>query len=499
MKKASLLILAALACMGAGALDVDKSELRTDPSIRIRFENFEGPPSKIETVDEIRGIGAALGRSPGERSYFGRYRVIRVLGSKTAPGLDADIFVLEKDAAVDHIRNLRLIIEGYLTAAFGYSGKDASTLAEFVTVYNAVYRKNLDYFGSRYRQDVMAHLDAFSAGLARSYREWPGMTRMLIPLREGASGAVETRTISDQAVLGDLRTREDKAVELRKEMVDIKEREIARDEERTAAARESVRKEAASAAEETGKLEREQAEVRAKREALSPEDRSPEAQAERRTLDEKERELAQRKAGLEEDKRDIAAREAEIAAAETRIRETREEVRRERKDIAADQREILSREPDRAAAGIPFIKTASGGGGRLVMIHPRTGEELPDYPQAPVTRRSYRSFGGGIAVILARGGGGRVAILDAGSLAEKVSAREEAYPGSVLEVGGGWLFAVLRDSGVWRLGKYDSALSLLALSRVAVNPETFLLFTDSAVFVEDGDGRVRPLSPATLD
>jgi hypothetical protein len=500
MKQVSVLILAVFACASAFSLDVDRDELRVDPSIRIQFENYDGPPDKVETADQIRGIGEALGgiSGPGSRGSSERYMIIRAVDPKTPRGLDADIFVLGRSAVVDHIRNLRFIVAGYLAAAFGYSPKDSSTLAEFITVYNAVYRGNLDYFASRFKPLVMSHLEKDKAGLALSYRQWPGATQMLIPLSaavRGAPGAIDTGVISDRNVVSDLRTRDDRAVELRKDMVDIKERIVAGEEERVEAEKKVLQARSTAVAAEEKRLEKELAEVREKRESLPPES----AAGEIKTLEDKERDITGRQAEIAGEKQDLERKASEIAAAETKIQETKDDIRQERRDIAGDQQEILSREPDRPAAGIPFITAEAGTAGRLVLVDPRTGAVLPGSPQPPVTVRAYERFGRGIAVILSRSGGGRLAVLEPAGLAESAAAREEVYPRSALRTSGGALFVVIRDSGVWRLGKYDAALTLIAKSRMEVNPDTFLVFSESVVFAEGADGGVKPLSPRTLE
>ena len=71
---------------------------------------------------------------------------------------EADILFIGKDATVDHIKNLRRIISAYLSSAYGYSEKDADTLAVFITVYNAVYRGQYDVYNSKYKAVVVKNL-----------------------------------------------------------------------------------------------------------------------------------------------------------------------------------------------------------------------------------------------------------------------------------------------------------------------------------------------------
>ncbi len=121
----------------------------------VEFINYEGPYSRIETRAQIRNIGYSLGQvikdGTARTGASGRYFVIHSVSEQDGFKLDADIFGLGPDVGVDHIRNLRLIIQGYLEAAYEYTERDAALIAEYVTIYNAVYRGDIGYFGSRYK------------------------------------------------------------------------------------------------------------------------------------------------------------------------------------------------------------------------------------------------------------------------------------------------------------------------------------------------------------
>ena len=121
------------------ALDVDTEELSYGLKTKIEFLNYQGPHSKIETRQQIMGIGGELGSGfsgiPASRNYHNRYRIIHAIDPSALTGFDADIFIIEKDAEVDHINNVRLILAGYLMKMYGYSAEDAATLAEFITYY----------------------------------------------------------------------------------------------------------------------------------------------------------------------------------------------------------------------------------------------------------------------------------------------------------------------------------------------------------------------------
>ena len=142
MKKAMVSILVFLSVMGLFAQDVAEQELRSVDR-EIVFVNYEGPYDRIDTADEIKGLGRYLanGIDQGNEkaSFLLKYSVIRAIDPGETGKFDADIFSIDRDAKVDHIDNVRRILAGYLEGVFDYSTEDARTLARFTTIYNAVY------------------------------------------------------------------------------------------------------------------------------------------------------------------------------------------------------------------------------------------------------------------------------------------------------------------------------------------------------------------------
>lgn len=238
MKKffTAFLAMAAFLLLPATAIDVNEKELKSaGDDGTIVFENYAGPHAVIETVAEINSIGLGLGNrlknngieKNGEVGKSEKYSVIHAIDS-TSGKLDADIIIINSNATVDHIRNLRRIIASYLSSAYGYNEKDAATVATFVTVYNAVYRNNIDAFKGKYKDIVVNNLDSKKCGLSIKWNEWPGNSQIVIPLGEyidGGLSSVETSVISDNKVVQSMKEEDDRGIDERKNMVDIKERE----------------------------------------------------------------------------------------------------------------------------------------------------------------------------------------------------------------------------------------------------------------------------------
>jgi hypothetical protein len=129
---------------------LDQGELERNQA-PVRFFNYEGPTAVFNTREQIRQIGVGLGSAvrTGRAGASNRYFVIHSVSAPDGNKLDADIFGLGADAGVDHIRNVRTMLQGYLQTAYNYSAADALLLAQYITVYNAVYRGNWDYFAGR--------------------------------------------------------------------------------------------------------------------------------------------------------------------------------------------------------------------------------------------------------------------------------------------------------------------------------------------------------------
>ena len=229
----SLLVLSV--SMGAGAIEVNRNEIQSaGNSNEVVFRNYSGPHSVINTIEQIREIGSSLGvqvsANPDRAGTIGasnRYAVIHAIDPNEKEKFDADIFIIGRNATVDHITNLRRIISAYLSSAYGYSVKDADTIATFATVYNAVYRGNLDYFKTRYKDVVIKNLSSSIVGLSTNYEDWPGRTQIVIPLSDlsGGLSTIDTSAISDKEVIKSMQGEDDKGIDARKDMVDLKERE----------------------------------------------------------------------------------------------------------------------------------------------------------------------------------------------------------------------------------------------------------------------------------
>ena len=233
-KRLCALIATAAIAFSAFAVNVDEAELQVSGSVDLQFENYGGPHAHIDTAEAIVNIGTGLGRHVALdvdlTEYYeprAKYSLIHVVDPSVKDGRDADILVLNENAGVDHIKNLRRIVTGFLQAAYDYNRQDAETLSIFITVYNAVYRNQISVFQERYKPAVLSYLDADKVGLSTNWEDWAGKTQLVIPLNSMQAGlsVVDTTTITDEKVIDAMRQEDDKSIEARENMTELKERE----------------------------------------------------------------------------------------------------------------------------------------------------------------------------------------------------------------------------------------------------------------------------------
>jgi len=489
----------------------DELERRQAP---IDFVNFEGPIVRNETVEQIRQIGVGLGQAiaggQAQAGTQGWYFVIRSVSPEDGDRLDADIFGIGSGAAVDHIRNVRLIVQGYLQAAHGYSAADAALLAFFITVYNAVNRGDWDFVSERYKAPVLGHLTPANAGISTRWDEWAGRTRMLIPLtgRDGLS-AVDTGAISDQRVIDELRREDDMGLDERRDLVDLIEREAEEAERRADEMRDAAEEERRALEEERERLEEErrQREEDLAAGAITPEDAArAEEDAARR-----EQELADREAEL--------ARQQEEADREREFAEERFDDAQDQRDrIAEDQQVIINQgQPDQPARGLISVAIEREGAafGRLVSIDIDTRQQRNSLLET-VHGRTLTFIGGRlIAVAGERVGQGAVRLIEvnADTLQMVSQGADDIHPGSLIWLNGEYLFAIIADyenaayaneNGEYEiraplhLGRFGADLALQARSEVALHPNATVSIQQGVLLTQREDGSVVLLDPASL-
>ncbi|MCR5217777.1 P83/100 family protein [Treponema sp.] len=539
MKKILLAFAAALAC-SAFALEVNEEELQSAGSEDvIRFENYTGPHSVVESASTISAIGTGLGKQVASavdsNATFGKnqkYTVIHAVDPDTKEKLDADIIIINSNASVDHIKNLRRIIASYLESAYGYSRQDAATVATFVTVYNAVYRGKLDVFQSKYKENVTKNLSAEKCGLSTKYSDWPGNSQIVIPLYDvnGGLSTVDTSVISDKSVVQSMQEEDNRGVDERKNMVDIKEREAEAAEEKAQVSSKKAQEEEKKLAEQKEKEKK--AQDKADQKQKVADEKKAQAQSDpsdsqaQKEAEEAQKEADQAQAEADEEAQNTqeqqeAADEArEEAEADQAFADKKaDEAQEERQEIAQDQQELIQEAIKEAANPniVVGLKITDEGQqlSKMVRVDGNDGSTLKESPVTVIRGRTILPVEGAViedapegldlSLVYAaicgentKNGAVKLCLLDAFKMEIQKESNETVSPDSVLVNNGSDYYCIIDDSGKYYLGKFDKNLKLLLKSQIEVNPATPVTVTSQGIIVTNAKGNISLLKLADL-
>lgn len=541
----------ALLAQDSGDLSVSSSELESASGADLVFVNYEGPQSRIETAAEITAIGTGLGSSmpkdatvqDARRGDLARYAVIRAVDPSVKTGLEADIIVIGPDAQVDHVKNLRRIIAGYLVAAWGYSAKDAATLAVYVTVYNAVHRGDLGYFSGRYKPVVTRELSAANAGLSLRYDEWAGKSRIVIPLARGAKpgalGAIDTGAVSDKATTDSLRAQPDAGLGDRQSMTELKDREaeqraaaLAADQAAIAADEAALAAQKAAIADQQAALDKARAEeAQAAAQGAEPGTAAPAAgggtaaatgeqgagattpagqagAAQTASIADQEAALkaAQEKAAADEAA--LAAKKAAADADAAALAAKKDEVAADRATIAADQQATIAADVAAKAAGeangifLYQLVDASGPYARVVFVDATTGRLIRASTVNTIRPRAVVDSGDSLVAVAGKEGGSgavRLVRLAKRDLAQTAEGATDLFADSALWQIGSSFYAIAKGKdGKYYLACFGADLVETARSTQAVNPYTALVQGKDGLIVQGAGGGFLVVSPDKL-
>lgn len=525
MKRFVLFSMLFLVFFSLNALEVNQPELESVGKDTIEFINYTGPHSVINTKDEIAGIGSSLGEkvAPNVANKYetgdnNKYYVIHAVDSSVTTGLDADILILGKNANVDHIKNLRSIISSYLVSAYGYSKADADTLAVFITVYNAVYRNDLDTYKSKYKEVVTKNLTKENCGISVNYKDWAGKTQLVIPLLnpvDGGLSTIDTTIISDSTVIESMQEEDERGVDERKNLVDIKEREadVAQEEAKEA------QKEATVAKQEVTKAKEELKQVEEEKKAVEKELEEAKEELAENPTDKKAQEAvkeAEKKVEEVEEKVEeaVAKVEEKVEEAEKKAEEAKEaqsfadkkltEAQTERSEIATDQQKNIADAKAEAKMVTTYglqLVDSSNLLSKLVFVDVETGKIVKSSPVQVIRNRSIVSTGNGFAAIAGDTGENqaiRLVILDSENLEIVSQTEEDVAPNAVLVSADNYLYTVVKSTSGFVVAKYSNDLRLQAKSTLKVMETTPITVTDKGIVVTDSYGAVKLLSKSDL-
>jgi len=514
MKKNFLQILVfvlVLSILPLFALEVDRNELESVGSDTVVFINYTGPQNVVQTKSQIAEIGASMGRSvatdPSKAGNFGnsgKYQVIHAVDSTQKDKLDADILVIGPNATVDHIKNLRTIISSYLVSAYDYSQKDADTLAVFITVYNAVYRGNLNAYSQKYNTVVMNNLTAEKAGLSVNYEEWPGKSQIVIPLAKigGGLSTIDTSVISDDKVVESMQEDDDKGIDERKNLVDIKEREADKATEKAQVAQKK-------ATEEQKKLEEEKKELDNKKQEVAKAEKkvkeNPKDEEAKKELDNAQQAVKKQEEVVEKQEEVTKKAQEEATEQQAIADKKRTEAQEDRKEIAKDQKSVIEEKAKNDA-----VKNTAYGLklsedkemlSTLVKMDADTGRIIKESPVTVIRNRIVYPEGENFVAIAGKTGGNatvKLVTLDGTNMEIIGESAQTIAEDSAIVTHNNYYYAVIADGEKYTLGKFKQDLTLEYSSRMTVDPSTPIMVTDKGVVVTASKGNLILLNAKDL-
>ena len=549
MKKYIVVISILFSLSALFAINVNEKEVQSTSDDTVDFINYTGKHDEVDTVEAIRGIGRGLAGAvtSGRQGTQDRYIVIHAVDSTTKAGLDADILILGAKVRVDHIDNLRLIIEGYLSSAYNYSKKDAKTLAHFITIYNAVYRGRMDMFNKKYKSFVLQNLNPNKVGLSTTYNEWPGNTQIVIPLGDsqyaGTISSVDTGAISDKEVVKKMKEQDDKDIDARKDMVALKEKEAeearkrAEEERRKQLEKEKEAKDAKKEAEDAKKKEsekdkdlkkKERDAEKAKKEAEDAKKKGDKDQAEKERLAKEAKEAAEKarkeKEALEAErlKKEQEAKEKEEEANKAKENAEKEEefaqqkeddAQDDRKDIAKDTQKIIEdKKAEKKAETDALIASANRGyalkvvdedtlSSSIVMLDLRNARSIKTSALDTIKGRKIYKAGDYIMAIAGSSTGNSVislVLIDMRTLEVAKQGDDVISEQSMLVQDGDSYYAIVSNGGKFYVGRFNEELMRQSLSSVSVLPYSPILVSEEGILVQDESKNIHLLDKKDL-
>ncbi len=534
---------------GSG-LEVDIGEIRTKPVRFINKQKFANKDS-IRDIDYIGKILSIKAKEDIYARYYLKYSIIRAFSAEEPEKFSADIFSIDKDAKVGHISIVRRIIASYLMNRYNYSGSDASAISLFLTYYNAIYRGNVDYYSSRYKSVVMKYINSKNAGISLKYWEWPGATRILIPLTEqsqkGKLDSVDPDIISDRKTIEEVRKDEDN-IPARKDMADIKEKKIEKDKKDLENDKGTLGTEREKLEQEKRPLEQKKEDIKQKEEELKKEKEEAKKITDTQKREEKEKELKEKETQFETEKVKITAEEDEIkkkeekigqqekdiAEKEQKIQDREKKLENEKKEIERDElKRDIKQDPEKASVKLIEkekeldkrednlreeldkniyanklyylkIKEYLEGGhynNEMYMIDAATRKIILKSPVDNICGSRYDIFSGGVVVITHLGShssGHRLTILDRDTLAAKINGEHNVFWRSFVEIRDGFIYVILDEKGKHYLGRFDGNLALTAKSSEEISEDTFISFYGDFVYINRYDKTIIVLNKDDL-
>jgi chemotaxis protein histidine kinase CheA len=373
------------------------------------------------------------------------------------------------------------------------------------------------YFESRFKRPVLEHLTRERVGLSIRYDEWPGQTLMVIPLGPPIGGplsAIHTTPLTDAQVTEYLRQQPDMGLDIRRDMVDLMERQADEAAQQAAVQREAIREDEQRIAEERQQAQQQQQQAQqAQQQAQQQQQQIAEQQqdpaADQAALAQQQREAEQREREAQEQQREAEERQAELDRQEEELQRQREvadqleqmaedradEAQDARRGIAEDMQARIDQEdlrptPVEGILGTSII-SQNASLGRIVKMDPETGRELRRSNLNTVNVRTLTQINNRLIAIAgeARGDGAiRLIEINPDTLEMMRQGDDDMSPNSLIWVNGSDFYAITSTGGIFYLARFNQDLERQARSSITIHPFAAVSISGNYIITQRSDG-----------
>ncbi|HRU65288.1 MAG TPA: P83/100 family protein [Spirochaetota bacterium] len=348
------------------ALNVDVEEIYK--AGKVDFTNYEGRDKKSESISQIKSIGYQLAYKKSNSTnaeifhYYMKYHIVS-LTSNDSEKYSCDIFFIDKDASVDHIKNVRRILSAYIEQAYNYSVREADSIALYLTYYNAVHRGEMDFFTSKYTPEITKYVNQQNIGISTKYYQWPGKTAIIIPLTaksfKDSEKTIDPFAISDEKTNKEVKNNKENNQD-REVMQEIKKKDLEKDKKIIEEEKKKTQQEKKTLTEEKKKIEEDKKTTETKKEEIQKEKKSLEKEKEVvKTITEpverkkKEEEIAKKEEEIKKKEEEVKKEEEKqkkdeeiLQKKEEQIKKTEEKIEKKEEEVKQKE-EILKKEEDK--------------------------------------------------------------------------------------------------------------------------------------------------------
>ncbi len=497
---------------GAGANDdtpqVEREEVRVAPVNFINRSNARFTQrQRLQDIEVGSGVASSVvgEEQQGERAGISVRRVYKA----GEPGFGADIFTIQANANYGHINRIQRVLTGYLMTAFEYSQADAEVLSRFVLYYNARQRGQIDRLKQRYATAVIESLDPAKAGIDRTYRNWPGRTELILPLRQSAvrPGGQDLNNAEIQRETGNVSQQEKDQVN---QVIDNRNKdEQAKLEEKE----QDIQKQQEQVKQEQQDIARQQQETGRRIEQLN---QDPVRNAEQiKQEEQKQEELVQKQEELKQKEEELKEQEQAVQEQKQEVAEAQEQAQKQEETAATDEKKVeqvaanqqteekpaqQEEKKEEEAAGnvvgskilfLRVLRYLNNGhyNNELWTIDAEKDDTLFRGPYTNICGRNFTVIEGqGVLVIGYKGsshedGNHHLVLLDAETLEEKKTTEQVIFWRTPIWQFRDAIYVVQEDQGQYYLARFGQDLSFQGRTSEPISMNSDVTFFQSKIYV----------------